>query len=581
MKRLLLPVLVLLLSAGASAQAPDYRRELGNARVLERAGNQAEAIAIYEKIFAEQPEYQAVFPYLKAAYMKAGMYDRLIEACAVASKIRPKDTSVYMALGEAWAAKGENDRAVQSWEEIIRIDPENRNNYATAGYELGHHGMQEEEIEVYQRGEKVLGETAFARELARAYERMGDYGKAADEVIVTLTGDPKGIVGIERDLKRLMQRSSNSIVMEVVKSRAKKEPDLSLIHRVLGDLYLLNGEYGEALREYTRSDAEEPLWELGRKAEEEGLYEAALQSYGKLAETKGAFAPQARFRTGIVLEADGKCEQAIETYKAFIHDFPGDSQAPLAKYRIGVVRLDGLSDPKGGLVYFESLVASDVPGPVRLDSKFLVAECNLRLGNIAEASRTLGEIVKGSASDRALFSLGEALYYEGEFDSAVVLFERVVNEHPQSEYVNDALARSVFVASAGGDKESLQRFALAERLLYSREYDSAIEGFKSLLADEPESKVADDCVLRIAEALEGKRSYNEAIAAYRDLASLYPKSTLRPEAQRRIGELFAERLGDKKTAIAELENVLLNYPDYVLSGTVRNRIEELKGVTEH
>ncbi len=578
MKRLILAVLIVLSSAGLRAQAPDYRRELGKARTLERAGSQAEAIAIYERIFAEQPEYQAVFPYLKAAYMKAGMYDKLIEACAIARKIRPKDTSVYMALGEAWAAKGENRKAMESWEEIIGIDPRNRGHYSIVGYELGRHGMQEEEIVLYQRGEKLLGETAFSRELARAYERMGEYGKAADEVIGSLTGNPKEIVGVERDLKRLMRRSNNAVVMDVVKSRAKKEPDLSLIHRVLGDLYLLNGQYGEALKEYARSDAQEPLWELGRKAEEEGLYEAALQSYAKLGETKGAYAPQARFRTGVVLEASQKYEQAIETYKAFLHDFPGDSQAPLAKYRIGVARLDGLSDPKGGLVYFESLVASNVPGSIRLDSKFLVAECNLRLGNLAEASRALSEIVKASASDRALFSLGEALYYGAEFDSAQVLFERVVNEHPQSQYVNDALSRSVFVANAGDDRKPLERFVKAERLLYSREYDLSIGEFKSLLADEPGSEVSDDCVLRIGEALEGKKSYNEAIAAYRDLESLYPESTLRPEAQRRIGELFAERLGDKKTAITELEEVLLNYPDYVLSGAVRNRIEELKGV---
>jgi hypothetical protein len=59
--------------------------------------------------------------------------------------------------------------------------------------------------------------------------------------------------------------------------------------------------------------------------------------------------------------------------------------------------------------------------------------------------------------------------------------------------------------------------------------------------------------------------------------TLYPDSKLHPEARRRAGELFAVRLQDKTAAINELEQILLDYPDYVLTAAVRNRIEELKG----
>lgn len=576
MRTLIILGILLLLAVEAPSDTPDLRLELNRARSLERSGNLTEALTIYESIFQKHPEYQPGFNYLRNAYMKAQMYDELIEACAVARKIRPRDTSVYMALGEAFAAKGEEEKAKQAWEEIIAVDPKNRSHYAFVGYELSRHRMYEDEIAVYKRGEEAIGEHAYARELSRAYERMGEPEKAAEEVLNLLVLKPKDVLNAERELKRLMARFGNSAVMGVVETRAANQPETPSIHRVLGDLYLLHGEYDLALQEYTKSGAQEPLWELGQKAEHEGLHQAALNSYRTLAESKGPHSPAARFRIGGVLEASGKYDESINAYREFIHQFPKDAQVPRAKYRIGVIRLNGLSDPNGALVYFEGLADSDAGEEVVLDSKYMVAECNLRLGNVDVAARELVNLIELSPSDRALHLLGEVTYYQGDFDSSLALHNRLANEFLESDLVNDALSRSVFISNNGEDTKLLQRFAGIERLVHSRDLESAVHELRLFLNDEQGSALADDAMLLLGEVLETKMSYNEAIGAYRDVIDLFPESTLRPEAQKRIGEIFAERLNNKKAAIDELEKVLLYYPDYVLTTAVRNRIEELR-----
>ncbi|MFQ5905660.1 MAG: tetratricopeptide repeat protein, partial [bacterium] len=504
-----------------------------------------------------------------------------IEACETVIKLRPKDPSVHMALGEAWAAKGDKNRARESWKKILDIDPSNRGHYSLVGYELSKFGLDEDAIEVYESGEKAVGQHVFARELSRAYEKIGDYEKAIDQILNVLLIKPGDLVRVERELKRLMPPGvrnavGRSTVLRAVRSRARREPGWPLIHRILGDLYLLEGDYAEALKEYGKSGAEEPLWELAQKAEREGLHDAALTSYERLAESKGRYSRMAALRMGGVLEATESYREALGAYKKFMHDFPGDPQVSLAEFRIGIVRLNGFSDPGGALPYFKGLADTRARQGVGLDSRFMVADCNLRLGNLAKAADELEQITESVPSGRAFFLLAETMYYQGDFDSALTVYKRVVDQFPNSDYVNDALSRSVFIGDNVNDRKLLHRIANAERLSYSRQYDSAIRELKLLLKDEPVSAPLDRCMLLLAEALEGNKSYNEALAAYRDLINLYPESRLRPEAQRRIGELFAERLNDRKAAIKELEEVLLQFPDYVLASAVRNRIEQLK-----
>ena len=578
MKKILLLIAILFVALESMAVDPRIQNDLRNARSLERSGKQAEALALYEKAFHEHPEYQAVFPYLRNAYMKAKMYDKLIEACNIAMKIRPKDVSIRLALGEAWVSKGYKARAKEIWENAIHANPSNRSYYSLVAYQLSRYRMDEDAVNVYLRGEEALGQPhTFARELARAYEKTGDYKKATEELLNTLVMKPKDIFRVERELKRLASRSGRSMILKTVKSRAEKEPKWPVVHRILGDLYLLEGRYDQAMKEYGMTGAEEPLWELAERAEREGLYDTALRSYQTLAQGKGKYSSMASFRIGSVLEASKKYEEAIDAHKRFIHDFPRDTRVSQAKYRIGLVRVNGLSDPRGALPYFESLADSRAREGVGLDSRFMIADCNLRLGNLKRAALELESVVDVDGSSRALFLLGETTYFQGDFDSALAIYEKVATQFPKSDYVNDALWRSVFINDNSDDRKLLHRIAGAQRLLYSRDYDSAIKDLKALLRDEPGSSLADDCVLLVGEALEGKDSYNEAIAAYKDLAKLYPESRLRPEAKRRIGELFAEKLNDKKAAIKELEEVLLKFPDYVLASTVRNRIEKLKG----
>lgn len=577
MKKTLLPIAILFVALESLAASPQIQTDLKRARFLERSGKQAEALKLFEKTFYEHPEYQAVFPYLRNAYMKAKMYDKLIKACETAMKARPKDVSIRLALGEAWASKGDRPRAKEIWEKIIHDHPSNRSYYSLVAYELAKYRMDEEAIEAYLRGEEALGQPhTFARELSRAFERIGDFKKATEELLNVLVIKPKDTFRVERDLKRLISRSSRSTVLKVVKSRAAKESKWPVIHRILGDLYLLEGNYDQALKEYGMTGAEEPLWELAQRAEREGLYDTALQSYESLAKSKGKYSPMASFRIGSVLGASKKHEEAIDSYKRFIHDFPRDSRVSQAKYEIGLARANGLSDPRGALPYFESLADSRAREGVGLDSRLMIADCNLRLGNLRKAALELEGVMDAVPSSRTLFLLGEATYFQGDFDSALAIYETVATQFPKSDYVNDALWRSVFIGDNSDNRKLLHRLAGAQRLLYSRDYDSAIEGLKALLRDEPSSSLADDCVLFVGEALEAKESYNEAIAAYKDLANLYPESKLRPEAKRRIGELFAERLNNKKAAIKVLEEVLLKFPDYVLASAVRNRIEELK-----
>jgi outer membrane protein assembly factor BamD (BamD/ComL family) len=70
---------------------------------------------------------------------------------------------------------------------------------------------------------------------------------------------------------------------------------------------------------------------------------------------------------------------------------------------------------------------------------------------------------------------------------------------------------------------------------------------------------------------------DSALAVFGKIVNDMPTSTLRDRAQMRIGEVYENRLKDKKKAIEAYEAVLANYPASLFVEEARKRIRILRG----
>src|SRR4051812_7421179 len=59
------------------------------------------------------------------AYDNKGQYDRAIEDYDQAIKLNPNDADVFVNRGNAYARKGQNDRAIQDFDQALKLDPNN------------------------------------------------------------------------------------------------------------------------------------------------------------------------------------------------------------------------------------------------------------------------------------------------------------------------------------------------------------------------------------------------------------------------------------------------------------------------
>ncbi len=105
-------------------------------------------------------------------------------------------------------------------------------------------------------------------------------------------------------------------------------------------------------------------------------------------------------------------------------------------------------------------------------------------------------------------------------------------------------------------------------------YEDAINGFKALIAEYPQSDLADNAQFWIGESYMAMKDYKKAIIAYHVVISKYPNGNKAPDAMYRQSLAFLEA-GDKTATKLVLKNLIKKYPD---SEAGRKAMEKLKSL---
>ncbi|MFH1007394.1 MAG: tetratricopeptide repeat protein [Candidatus Latescibacterota bacterium] len=93
---------------------------------------------------------------------------------------------------------------------------------------------------------------------------------------------------------------------------------------------------------------------------------------------------------------------------------------------------------------------------------------------------------------------------------------------------------------------------------YDEQYDQAIGDFRKILADGPESDLADNAQYWIAECYYSKRQYRHALSAFKQVFS-YANTNKGDAAQFKIALCYRE-LGERTKARDELNKLVQDYP---------------------
>ena len=132
---------------------------------------------------------------------------------------------------------------------------------------------------------------------------------------------------------------------------------------------------------------------------------------------------------------------------------------------------------------------------------------------------------------KTLLEAADARWKQGDYLGAVQMYERLVDEYPKSDYVDDAY------------------YAIGTiEYLYLNNYPKAVEAFRKVVVDHPAAPLALQAQRTLAEIYEKKyQDPRRAIAEYQKLLETMGSREAAEEIQYRIGEVYFDQ-GDYEQA---------------------------------
>ena len=604
-------------TVSSSAQQVDIVARLRLAQSFEQAGEWDRAATLYESLLETQPENFVVLEGLRRAYTELKQYDKAVDLIRRQLVGKPADENLLSILGGLYDLSGEPQVADSIWHVVIRKDVKNPNLYRLIAAQLIEHRQYDKAISLYLEGrEATKNQALYMEELASLYGALHQFESATHEFVKILRTNPQQVTYIQSRLSSFTgQEEGRLAALNVFRAEIARFPDEVPLHAVLGWLSMEGKQFDAALDQYriidrlTKANGFE-IFQFAQRAAQEHANQTAAKAFREVVEGR---APQnilayARFGyaraieelsvgndtlasvTGQVLPTVGRGTAVSETqptfqgaltlYESLISDQPNTETAMQALYRIGTIRFSRFFDLNGALAAFDRIRTMPFSSNLIYEATLSMAEVQTARNDLGKAREEYIRLVKNSPDqyrDRILFRLAELDYFEGQFDSATVLLQRI-SSNAANDLTNDALQLLYFVQeNKGAGQAALTEFAAADLLVRQRKYSEALAHFQSVALHYPGTSLVDDATMRSGEMNLLLNRVEDALVVFRKVAIDMPTSILRDQAQMRIGQVYENRLKNKQKAIEAYEEILANFPTSLFVEEARKRIRLLRG----
>ncbi len=238
-----------------------------------------DAIAAYRKALEMQPKFHIARANLSDAFwQKANSYrrsehvDKAISAYLELQKLHPDDTRISSLLGELYLKKRNFSAAVSAFQKAYKAEPDSpqaQHNliaaYHQSAQDLINQKKYRSAIALLQKAVEIVPAASNLRvSLAHAYQNIGDYQRAQAELTHVFKDEPNNQPAATEQINLYIRRGNVLVKQKnypaaLAQFAAIPETERDLvIENVIGYLYLVQGEFSEALTAFEKVIAKDP-----------------------------------------------------------------------------------------------------------------------------------------------------------------------------------------------------------------------------------------------------------------------------------------------------------------------------------
>jgi tetratricopeptide (TPR) repeat protein len=398
-KHLLVLVLALAFGTTAFGQTKTNSREeayyhFSKGRLLDDQGQPAQAVEEYQKALEQDPNNSLIYSEMAASYLRN---NRLREAVETAQKAIQIDhdnieghkllTTIYLQIiGRGSAQQPPSvetiNAAIHEFEEIIRIDPTERQSLLMLG---------------------------------RLYQIKGDRDKAASIYKQFLGAEPSSEEGVTALAKLHMDAGNDKEAIELLEEFVKQHPDADSALQTLGEAYSATQQYEKAENVYKRASELDPDDVEIKKSEAQAAFLADdIDNAAKIYESLLKVEPDdgiAHLRLGQIYRRQTKYDLAQENLQKAAEAFPDNIE-----------------------IQFNLVLLDRDRGHI---------EDALRLANdlLKKTEKTNGRYTEGEKQNRRIFLINQGMLNQtlGNYNDAVGTFEEAKTLANEKDGRMDAL----------------------------------------------------------------------------------------------------------------------------------------------
>lgn len=464
---------------------------------------------------------------------------------------KDENTQYIMKLGYAKFMTGDSAGAIEALEEAYKNAEESDKN--DIAYMLGHlYYADKQNDKAFTFFDQIKDNEKYAHLVKPYYVQMyfneKDYDRAISE--------------------------GNSLLDGSISTEYKAE-----VHKIIGESYFMKGDYSSAyphLKNYLDSKpepSESDLYEMGFVAAQLKQYDEALSYYNQLINSNSATSQNAYYQLGNAYLSVGKKQEALSAFRSayqmnydakvqqlahlqyaklsydignpfesapvviqnYINKYPKSSEIPELKSLLVKSYLYS-GDFKGTLSAIDKMPNS-TPELNKIDQEvsFLLGTEEFNKGKFDEAEhyflRSLEFNINKEYNTRATYWLAQTYYQKGNYPSAIVRYERLLNQD-------------------FAEKQQLS-YDLGYAYFKAKNFDKAKQYFLEYLKN-PKPEFKNDAELRLADTYYADNQLNEAIAIY-DKAENADDYTLFQKA------MALGFKGDTEAKISSLKKLISQY----------------------